>query len=111
MVEMTAILEDKIVDWHKARNLIEGSTDHQQYQKLLEEVEELRLNIMNSQPIIDDIGDIIVVLINMCERNNLTLFECMWHSYNDIKYRKGIMVDGIFVKDLIDESGRITDAN
>jgi hypothetical protein len=47
-------LEKKIVDWHKARNLIEGSSDHQQFEKLLEEVEELRLNIMNSQDISDD---------------------------------------------------------
>ena len=31
--------------WHNARNLIEGSSDHQQFEKLLEEVEELRLNI------------------------------------------------------------------
>ena len=31
-------------------------------------------------------------------------------AYNDIKYRKGKMVDGLFVKDLVDESGRIKDA-
>jgi hypothetical protein len=31
-------------------------------------------------------------------------------AYNDIKYRTGKMVDGIFVKDLIDESGVIKDA-
>ena len=41
---------------------------------------------------------------------HLTLFECMYHAYNDIKYRTGRMVDGVFVKDLVDESGRITDA-
>jgi len=52
-----------------------------------------------SQPVIDDIGDIIVVLINIAERNGLTLWECMYHAYNDIKYRKGKMVDGVFVKE------------
>jgi uncharacterized protein YabN with tetrapyrrole methylase and pyrophosphatase domain len=103
-------LEKKIVEWHKARNLIKGSSDHQQFEKLLEEVEELRLNIMNSQDISDDVGDIIVVLINLCERNQLSLSECMNVAYNDIKHRKGKMVDGIFVKDLIDESGVIQDA-
>jgi len=100
-------LEQRIVEWHKARNLIEGSSDHQQFEKLLEEVEELRLNIMNSQDISDDVGDIIVVLINLCERNGLSLTDCMNVAYNDIKYRTGKMVDGIFVKDLIDDSGRI----
>lgn len=104
-------LEQRIVEWHKARNLIEGSSDHQQFEKLLEEVEELRLNIMNSQDISDDVGDIIVVLINLCARNGLTLTDCMNVAYNDIKYRTGKMVDGIFVKDLIDDSGRIKDAS
>ena len=97
-------LENRIIQWHQNRNLIEGSTDHQQFEKLLEEVEELRLNIMKSQPIVDDIGDIIVVLINLAHRNNLTLHECMEHAFNDIRHRKGKMVDGLFVKELVDES-------
>ena len=99
-------LENKIIQWHKDRNLIEGSTDAAQFTKLLEEVNELRGNIdhirdyhVHSQPIIDDIGDIIVVLINIAHRNKLTLWECMYHAYNDIKYRKGKMVDGVFVKE------------
>jgi len=103
-------LEKKIIAWHKARNLIEGSSDHQQFEKLLEEVEELRLNIMTSQPIVDDVGDIIVVLINLCERNGLALEECMAHAYNDIKDRRGQMFDGLFIKERKDESGSIQDA-
>ena len=92
-------LEDKIIQWHKDRNLIEGSTDAQQFGKLLEEVDELRGNIEHSQPIVDDIGDIIVVLINMAHRNKLTRWECMYHAYGDIKDRKGTMVDGVFIKE------------
>tara|TARA_R110000796_G_scaffold57244_1_gene132136 strand:- start:903 stop:1193 length:291 start_codon:yes stop_codon:yes gene_type:complete len=92
-------LEEKIIQWHKDRNLIDGSSDSQQFGKLLEEVDELRGNIEHSQPVVDDIGDIIVVLINIAHRNKLTLWECMYHAYNDIKYRKGKMVDGIFVKE------------
>ena len=92
-------LEEKIIQWHKDRNLIDGSTDAAQFTKLLEEVDELGVNIVMSQPVIDDIGDIMVVLINIAHRNNLSLWECMYHAYNDIKYRKGKMVDGIFVKE------------
>ena len=92
-------LEDKIIQWHKDRNLIEGSTDAAQFTKLLEEVDELGVNIVMSQPVIDDIGDIIVVLINIAERNKLSLWECMYHAYSEIKYRKGKMVDGVFVKE------------
>jgi len=103
-------LEQQIIDWHNARNLITGSTDWQQFEKLLEEVEELRVNIQHSQDFSDDVGDILVVLINLCERHNITLVDCMNVAYNDIKYRTGKMVNGLFVKDLVDDSGRITDA-
>jgi len=91
---------DKIRQWHHDRNLIEGSTDTAQFTKLLEEVTELRSNIVSGKDIRDDVGDIIVVLINLCERNNLTLAECLEVAYNDIKDRKGKMVDGIFVKEV-----------
>ena len=40
-----------------------------------------------------------VVLINIAERNNLSLTECLEVAYNDIKDRKGKMVDGVFVKE------------
>ena len=103
-------IEQKILEWHKARNLIEGSTDIAQFSKLVEEVEELRLSLDGDLTPIDDIGDILVVLINIAHRNNLTLCECMYHAYHDIKYRTGRMVDGVFVKDLIDDSGRIKNA-
>ena len=90
---------DDIINWHYDRNLIEGSTDKDQYLKLLEEVFELQSNIMKGRPVIDDIGDIIVVLINIAERNGLTLKDCLDYAYNDIKDRKGRMVEGIFVKE------------
>ena len=93
-------LIDKVKQWHHDRNLIEGSTDLQQFNgKLLEEVKELETNILLSQPIADDIGDILVVLINIATRNNLSLSRCLQVAYDDIKDRKGKMVDGVFVKE------------
>ena len=47
----------------------------------------------------DDVGDIMVVLINILVRNNLTMDECLKVAYEDIKDRKGKMVDGVFVKE------------
>ena len=41
----------------------------------------------------------IVVLINIAERNNLSIEDCLEQAYNDIKDRKGKMVDGVFVKE------------
>ena len=100
-------LEQRILQWHHNRNLIDGSTDHIQFEKLLEEVEELRKNIEHSQPVIDDIGDIIVVLVNIAHRNGYTLYECMEHAFKEIRHRRGKMVDGLFVKERVDESNKL----
>ena len=103
-------LEMRVVLWHRDRNLIAGSTDAAQHTKLVEEVKELETNILLSQPVIDDIGDCLVVLINIAERNELSLFECLSHAYEDIKDRKGKMVDGVFVKERVDESKPLSTA-
>jgi hypothetical protein len=92
------LLED-ILGWHHARNLIDGSTDQAQFVKLMEEAGELAGNIARGRCIKDDIGDMIVVLVNIAARNNLPLEECMKAAWDDIKYRKGRMVDGIFIKE------------
>lgn len=99
-------LINKVKEWHYARNLIEGSTDLDQFGKLQEEVLELHEALVCNLYIEDytfetkdAIGDIMVVLINIAERNGLTLEQCLEHTYNDIKHHKGKMVDGIFVKE------------
>lgn len=91
--------EQKIVGWHHDRNLIEGATDKDQLCKLVQEVGELSDNICKGRSVADDIGDCIVVLVNIAERNKLTLKDCMEVAWNDIKDRKGKMVDGIFIKE------------
>jgi len=90
----------KIEYWHRERNLIDGSNDKDQFCKLIQECGELSDNICKGNDISDDIGDIMVVLINIAARNNLSLKHCLEVAYNDIKDRKGRMVDGVFVKEL-----------
>lgn len=90
---------DKIIAWHYDRNLIEGSTDKDQYMKLIQEMGELSDSICKGKDIRDDCGDIMVVLLNIIERNGLTMEECLETAYNDIKDRKGRMIDGVFVKE------------
>tara|TARA_R100001509_G_C4847751_1_gene208927 strand:+ start:425 stop:745 length:321 start_codon:yes stop_codon:yes gene_type:complete len=89
----------KITQWHHDRNLIEGATDKDQLAKLIQEMGELSDNICKGNDIRDDIGDMLVVMINIMERNNITIEECLAVAYMDIKDRKGKMVDGIFVKE------------
>ena len=91
----------KVKQWHRDRNLINGSDDKSQALKLLQELGELSDSICKEKPILDDIGDMLVVMINLCERNGITLEECLNTAYNDIKDRKGKMLDGVFIKELI----------
>lgn len=85
--------------WHHRRNLIEGSTDKDQFHKLIQECAELSDNMCKKRDIRDDIGDIMVVLINIMARNKLTMSECLETALRDIAPRKGKMIDGIFVKE------------
>ena len=87
-------LINKITRWHHDRNLIEGSTDKDQFCKLIQESGELSDSICKGKDVSDDIGDMIVVLINIAERNNLTLMDCLIKAWDDIKDRKGMMRNG-----------------
>ena len=89
----------KVAQWHHDRNLIEGASDKDQFCKLIQEAGELSDNICKGKDVKDDIGDMIVVLINIAERNNVSLEECLLNAWDDIKDRKGKMVDGIFIKE------------
>ena len=97
---MTEINYEKLISqWHRDRNLIEGSSDKDQYMKLIQEAGELSDSLCKGKDIRDDIGDMMVVLINIMVRNNLTINECLSVAYDDIKDRKGTMVDGVFIKE------------
>jgi NTP pyrophosphatase (non-canonical NTP hydrolase) len=91
--------EKMIGQWHLDRNLIKGSSDKDQFLKLMQEAGELSDSLCKGKDIRDDIGDMMVVLINIMVRNNLTMKECLAVAYEDIKDRKGTMIDGIFVKE------------
>ena len=92
-------LIELVTQWHRDRNLIDGSDDKSQTLKLLQELGELSDSVCKEQSILDDIGDMLVVMINICERNKISLEKCLEVAYNDIKDRKGKMIDGIFVKE------------
>jgi len=95
----TKTLIENITQWHHDRNLIEGSTDKDQFCKLMQEAGELSDSICKGKDVSDDIGDMIVVLINIAERNGLSISSCLAKAWDDIKDRKGQMVDGVFVKE------------
>ena len=97
-MELKELIE-KTNKWFEDRNLIQGSTDKDQILKLMQELGELSDHACKGEDIRDHLGDTLVVMLNIMKRNNLTIEECLEMAYNDIKDRKGRMVDGIFVKE------------
>jgi len=89
----------RVIRWHHDRNLINGSSDKDQVLKLSQELGELSDSVCKGNDIKDDIGDMLVVMLNIAERNGFSLRDCLQKAYNDIKDRKGKMVDGIFIKE------------
>lgn len=70
--------------------------------KTVEEVQELFEAIENNDrhEARDAIGDIIVTLIMQAELWETGIESCLYDAYQEIKGRKGKMVDGQFVKEL-----------
>ena len=89
----------KVQQWAIDRNLVEGSDAKSQFHKLIQECGELSDSICKDKNASDDIGDILVVLIIICQQLKLDLAECLAVAYDDIKDRKGIMKDGVFIKE------------
>ena len=95
MEELTKL----IIQWHHDRNLINGSSNKDQVLKLIQELGELSDSVCKGNDVKDDLGDMMVVMLNIMEREGISMEECLLTAYNDIKDRKGKMVDGIFVKE------------
>ena len=92
-------LINKIEQWAEDRNLINGSDAKNQFHKLIQECGELSDSICKQKDASDDVGDIFVVLVILCKQLNLDFERCVQVAYNDIKDRKGKMIDGVFVKE------------
>ena len=90
----------KVEKWFIDRNLhsLNGAG---QLTKLTEEVRELEDAFISEDRAkeIDAVGDIMVVLIGYCLQRNLSLQMCLESAYEEIKDRKGKVIDGVFVKE------------
>jgi NTP pyrophosphatase (non-canonical NTP hydrolase) len=91
-------LSNMVVEWAEEKGILDSSQPTKQLGKLLEEVGELVAADSPEQEI-DAVGDILVVLIIYCKMKNLDPETCLAVAYDEIKDRKGKMVNGIFVKE------------
>lgn len=92
---------EQIRQWAHDRNLIKGATCQAQMLKMTEEVGELAAGIARNKQdeVADAIGDCVVVLTILAEQRGLRIEDCIAAAYDEIKDRKGKMVDGVFVRE------------
>jgi len=92
---------DLIRDWADERGLYENGDTKTQALKLVEEVGETCRAILkeDDDEIIDGIGDCVVVLVNLAQLHGVMIEYCIDAAYQEIKNRKGKMVNGTYKKD------------
>ena len=94
-------LEMKVIDWAIERGLVERENANKQMLKVMEEVGELASAIAKNkeEETIDAIGDVLVTLIILSAQLELNHWDCLETAYNEIKGRKGKLVNGVFIKE------------
>jgi NTP pyrophosphatase (non-canonical NTP hydrolase) len=93
-------MENLIKEWAIERGLDKVEPSKQMV-KLMEETGELASGIArdNKELIKDSLGDVYVVMVILALRLGLDLQECIEGAYNEIKDRKGKLVNGVFIKE------------
>lgn len=93
-------LTAQIQQWAIDRNL-QTSDKKSQLVKVVEEVGEVAAAIArgDDELLQDAIGDVFVTIVVLSQCSGLDFTECVQHAYNQIKDRKGKLVDGIFIKE------------
>lgn len=95
------LLAHRVEQWAKERGLDNPNNSTAQALKLFEEAGELAQAHLKEreQDGKDAVGDILVVLTIYCQQKGWSIAECFELAYNEIKNRKGKMVNGSFVKE------------
>ena len=100
-----AELIDKVNDWADERNLKQADPNIQ-WMRVTEEVGEIRDVLLKptkfTEPqaaLKDAIGDTLVTIIVLAHQLDLDVTECLGIAYDEIKNRKGKMINGTFVKE------------
>lgn len=99
-IDHLLVFTDSISKWGIDRNITAegGATALSQSKKLLEECQEF-IDAVTHEEAKDAIGDIFVVLVQLCRLRGYHLDECVRGAWNEIKHRKGKMENGLFIKD------------
>ena len=99
-------LETKVIEWAKDRNILENSNAIKQISKTQEELDETLDALKRLEQgeeamleVADGIGDMLVTIILLAKIVGLESVDCLADAYDEIKDRKGKMINGLFVKE------------
>lgn len=95
---MVETVYNNITKWFIDRGLDEADPRAQML-KMFEELGELSADLAKQRCPKDSLGDVGVVLIGLCTQLGTTLEEVLNIAYEEIKDRKGKLVDGVFIKE------------
>jgi NTP pyrophosphatase (non-canonical NTP hydrolase) len=90
-----------VTAWAQEKGLLERENAPKQMLKVMEEVGETASAILKNDhdKIVDGIGDSLVTLIVLSKQLGLEPSHCLEVAWNEIKNRKGKMVEGTFIKE------------
>lgn len=90
----------QVEQWSIDKGLDKGNSDRQAL-KFYEEAGEIGAALSRNRmdDLKDGIGDTIVTLIILAQQHGMTIEECLQYAYDEIKDRKGKMVNNVFVKE------------
>lgn len=88
----------RVGQWFIERGLDKADPKAQML-KLMEEAGELAADLAKGRCPKDSLGDVGVVLIGLCTQLGTSLEEVLEVAYNEIKGRKGKLVNGVFIKE------------
>lgn len=91
-------LEVDVRNWAYAKGL-DKADPAKQMLKLVEEVGELAADLAKGRDPKDSIGDCLVVLTILCLQLGHSLEEPLKEAYEEIANRKGVMKNGVFIKE------------
>jgi NTP pyrophosphatase (non-canonical NTP hydrolase) len=90
-----------VIRWAEERRILVNTTPRDQFIKTVEEIGEIAhaLATDNIDEFVDAVGDTLVTMILMTSSANVDVTYCLAHAYEQIKHRRGKMVNGVFVKE------------
>ena len=103
-------LQEKVLEWADSHDLLHEENADKQFMKFIEEVFEFKtemdfysgksevLSSVSKNLMKDEMGDIFVTLIILCNQIGIEPQRCLALAYEKIKDRKGETRNGVFYK-------------